>query len=196
MDSRKPWMRFGGAAGLVASGLIAGGVLAGTFTATAAEDTPAPESSTSQQAGEELLTGDTKSQVEAAVLAEYPGATIERTETESGGGYESHIVTADGERLTVLVGEDFAVTGTEAGGRGGRARGPGRGVPGGRRRPRAPRSPAPGTGEPDHRGAGQQLTARVRSGPARGRRTSGTGPGRTDFGTWRRRRSPGRRPRG
>ena len=42
MDSRKPWMRFGGAAGLVASGLIAGGVLAGTLTATAAEDTPAP----------------------------------------------------------------------------------------------------------------------------------------------------------
>ena len=117
MDSRKPWMRFGGAAGLVASGLIAGGVLAGTLTATAAEDTPTPESSTSQQA-EEPLTGDIKSQVEAAVLAEYPGATIERTETESGGGYESHIVTADGERLTVLVGEDFAVTGTEAGGRG------------------------------------------------------------------------------
>ena len=28
MNSRKPWMRFGGAAGLVASGLIAGGVLA------------------------------------------------------------------------------------------------------------------------------------------------------------------------
>jgi hypothetical protein len=120
MDGTKPWMRFGGAAGLVASGLIAGGVLAGTLTATAAEDTATPESSTSQQAGEELLTGDTKSQVEAAVLAEYPDATIARTETDSGGGYESHIVTADGERLTVLVGEDFTVTGTEAGGRGGR----------------------------------------------------------------------------
>jgi hypothetical protein len=126
MNSRKPWMRFGGAAGLVASGLIAGGVLAGTLTANAAED-PATgtESSTSQAAGEELLTGDTKTQVEDAVLAEHPDATIERTETDSGGVYESHIVTADGDRLAALVDEDFAVTGTETGGRGGR--GPGGG---------------------------------------------------------------------
>ena len=102
-------------------------VLAGTFTASAAGDTPTTgaESSTSQAAGEELLTGDTKTQVEEAVLAEYPGATIERTETDAGGVYESHIVPADGERLTVLVDEDFAVTGTETGGRGGR--GPGGG---------------------------------------------------------------------
>jgi hypothetical protein len=124
MNTPKPWMRFGGAAGLVASGLIAGGVLAGTLTANAAED-PATgtESSTGQAAGEELLTGDTLTSVEDAVLAEYPDATIERTETDSGGVYESHIVTADGENLTVLVDEDYAVTGTETGGRGGR--GPG-----------------------------------------------------------------------
>ncbi len=127
MSSTKPWTRFGGAAGLVASGLIAGGVLAGTFTASAAEGTATTgaESSTSQPAGEELLTGDTKTQVEEAVLAEHPGATIERRETDAGGVYESHIVTADGERLTVLVDEDFAVTGTETDGRGGR--GPGSG---------------------------------------------------------------------
>jgi hypothetical protein len=127
MSSTKRWTRFGGAAGLVASGLIAGGVLAGTFTAGAAEDpaTTAPESSTSQAAGEELLTGDTKTQVEVAVLAEYPGATVQRTETDAGGVYESHIVTADGQRLTVLVDENFAVTGTEKAGRGGR--GPGGG---------------------------------------------------------------------
>jgi hypothetical protein len=124
MSSGKRWKRFGGAAGLVAGGLIAGGVLAGAVTASAAEDTGG-DSSTSQVA-EELLTGETKSQVEAAVLAEYPGATIERTETDSGGVYESHIVTADGERLTVLVGEDFTVTGTETGRPGGPAgRGPG-----------------------------------------------------------------------
>ena len=120
MSSAKPWKRFGGAAGLVASGLIAGGVLAGTFTASAAEDTGTPDSETSTtQQAEELLTGDPKSQVEAAVMAEYPRATIERTETDSGGVYESHIVTAEGERLTVLVGEDFTVTGTETGGHGG-----------------------------------------------------------------------------
>jgi hypothetical protein len=132
MPDTKPWKRYGGAVGLVASGLVAGGVLAGTISAGAAEDTAAgTESSTSQsaedssrpqRAAEELLTGDTKSQVEAAVLTEYPDATIERSETDSSGVYESHIVTADGERLTVLVGEDFAVTGTETGGRGGGGR--------------------------------------------------------------------------
>jgi hypothetical protein len=131
MSDTRTWKRYGGAAGRVASGLVAGGVLAGTLTATAAEDTTAGTAgSTSRSAEdtrperpvEEALTGDVASQVEAAVLAEYPGATIERSETDSGGVYEAHIVTADGERLTVLVGEDFTVTGTETGGpgRGGR----------------------------------------------------------------------------
>jgi hypothetical protein len=70
MSSTKPWTRFGGAAGLVASGLIADGVLAGTFTASAAEGTATTgaESSTSQSAGEELLTGDTETQVLDHVL--------------------------------------------------------------------------------------------------------------------------------
>lgn len=125
---KRTWRRVGGAAGLVAAGALAGGILAGSLSATA-DDTTDGTSSTSQvdpsqpqRADEELLTGDTKTQVEEAVLAEYPDATIERTETDSGGVYESHIVTADGERLTVLVGEDFTVTGTEAGGRGGHHR--------------------------------------------------------------------------
>ena len=73
-----------------------------------------------------MLTGDTKSKVEAAVLAKYPGATIQRTETDSDGVYESHIVTADGQQVIVQVGEDFAVTGTQTGGHGGH------GGPGGR----------------------------------------------------------------
>jgi hypothetical protein len=131
MNSTQPWKRFGGAAGLVATGLIAGGVLAGTLTAGAATDSTAStgtESSTSQSAvdpsqpqrsDEELLTGDTKTQVEEAVLAQYPDAAIERTETDSGGVYESHVVTADGQHLIVLVDEDFAVTGTDTGGHGG-----------------------------------------------------------------------------
>jgi hypothetical protein len=66
-----------------------------------------------QRADEELLTGDTAEQVTEAVLAEYPDATIERVETDSGGVYEAHVVTTDDERLTVLVNEDFEVTGTE-----------------------------------------------------------------------------------
>ncbi|WP_448613246.1 hypothetical protein [Modestobacter sp. URMC 112] len=133
MSDTKTWKRYGGALGLVAGGLVAGGVLAGTVTAGAAEDTSGgTDSSTSAEdprpgrGDEEALTGDVRTQVEAAVLAAYPDADIERSETDSGGVYESHVVTADGERLTVLVGEDFAVTGTETGGpgRGGRG-GPG-----------------------------------------------------------------------
>ena len=128
MNSR-PWKRYGTAAGLVASGVVAGGILAGTLSANADDGTTGDSGGATSQADvdpsqpqrtdEELLTGDTKSKVEDAVLAEYPDATIERTETDSEGVYESHIVTTDGEHLTVQVGEDFAVTGTENGGGGG-----------------------------------------------------------------------------
>src|SRR4051794_8638590 len=126
MENTKKWRRWSGAAGLVATGAVAGGILAGTLGASAAETTTT-DSSTSpstvdpsqpQRSDEQLLTGDTKTQVEEAVLAQYPDATIERTETDSGGVFESHIVTADGERVIVLVGEDFAVTGTDSGGHG------------------------------------------------------------------------------
>jgi hypothetical protein len=131
---KRAWVR---SAALVGSGLIAGGILAGTLTAVAADDeTGTTDSSTVQEDGrghhggpgngdpsqpqrddEELLTGDTATQVTDAVLAEYPDATIERVETDSGGVYEAHIITADDERLTVLVGENFEITGTESHGR-------------------------------------------------------------------------------
>jgi hypothetical protein len=124
----RPWKRYGMAAGLVASGVVAGGILAGTLSASAADGTAtSTDSSTSdttvdpsqpQRSDETLLTGDTKSKVEDAVLAKYPDATIERTESDSDGVYESHIVTTDGEHLIVQVGEDFAVTGTDTGGGG------------------------------------------------------------------------------
>jgi hypothetical protein len=59
------------------------------------------------------LTGDTKTKVEGAVLAKYPGATIVRTETntDSSAPYESHITTSAGKELEVLVSKDFAVVG-------------------------------------------------------------------------------------
>jgi hypothetical protein len=133
----KNWRRFGGAAGLIASGVVAGGILAGTFSASAATTTaPAAASSSStsstatadqsqpQRSDEKLLTGDTKAKVEAAVLAKYAGATIVRTETDSDGVYESHIVTSAGQQTIVQVGKDFTVTGTQTGG------GPGGGQPG------------------------------------------------------------------
>ena len=62
-------------------------------------------------AGETALTGDAKQKVEAAVLARYPGATIERTETNNGSNapYEAHIRTRGGEELEVLVSRSFEV---------------------------------------------------------------------------------------
>ncbi|WP_138735294.1 hypothetical protein [Modestobacter excelsi] len=125
MDSTRRWQRWTGGAGLVAAGVVAGGILAGTLSANAAEGTTATDSTSSesavdpsqpQRSDEQLLTGDTKTEVEAAVLAQYPGATIERTETDSDGVYESHVVTADGDHLIVQVGEDLTVTGTDSGG--------------------------------------------------------------------------------
>ena len=57
------------------------------------------------------LTGDTKDKVEAAVLAEYSGATIVRTETngDASAPYEAHITTSAGAELEVLVSKDFKV---------------------------------------------------------------------------------------
>lgn len=133
MDSRKSVKRWGGIAGLIATGAVAGGILASTVSASADESSTSSTPSTSQSAvdpsqpqrsDEQLLTGDTKTKVEAAVLAKYPGATIERTETDSGGVYESHVVTIDGNHVIVEVGSDFTVTGTDTGGPGG---GPGGG---------------------------------------------------------------------
>jgi hypothetical protein len=62
-------------------------------------------------AGETALTGDTKTKVEAAVLAKYPGATIVRTETnaDTSAPYESHIKTSAGNELEVHVSGAFAV---------------------------------------------------------------------------------------
>jgi hypothetical protein len=127
------WRSRGAAAALVAGGLLAGGVLASTLAATAA--TPAPtatssspaaadphatrDESKSQRPDETLLTGTTAAKVRAAALAKYPGATIQRVETDSDGVYEAHLVTAAGQRVTVEVGKTFAITGEEAGGHGG-----------------------------------------------------------------------------
>src|SRR5215212_5872230 len=100
---RRAWVR---SAALVGSGLIVGGIVAGTVAANAADDgTTTPGSTATQEVrdhgrghhggngdpsqpqrdDEELLTGDTATQVTDAVLAEYPDATMERVETDSGG---------------------------------------------------------------------------------------------------------------
>jgi uncharacterized membrane protein YkoI len=98
-------------------------------TATTAPTAPDPSTGGHQANGitEELLTGDVADKVEAAVLAEYPDATIQRLETDAeGSAYEAHIQQADGTQATVKLDESFAITGTETGGPGG-GRGGGRG---------------------------------------------------------------------
>ncbi len=140
--------RWGAGAALVAAGLAGGVILAGTVSANAASPSPSASSSTStpaagsgstggtttidpskpQRPDEKLLTGTTAEKVRAAALAKYPGATIERVETNAGGVYEAHIVTTAGQHLIVEVGSDFAVTGTDTMGGG---RGPGGSGPGG-----------------------------------------------------------------
>jgi hypothetical protein len=81
-----------------------------------------------QRSDETLLTGDVADKVTAAVLAEYPGATIVRVETDSDGVYEAHITKADGTQVSVEVDKSYTVTGEEAGGMRG---GHGGGMPGG-----------------------------------------------------------------
>jgi hypothetical protein len=158
MTDPKTWKRAAGGAGLVAAGLVAGGILAGTLSANAADTgtTTAPEGPTGssssapvdpsqpQRSDETLLTGDPKASVEKAVLAKYPDATIERTETDSDGVYESHIVTAAGDHVIVQVDKSFAVTGTQTGG------GPGGGPGGGHH---GPDGDADDTGTADSGGA-------------------------------------------
>jgi len=128
--------RWGTGAAFLASGLVAGGVLAGSLTANAASTdsgTSTSSGTTTQQApmnpgdptksqrpDEHLLTGDTAAKVKAAALAKYPGATIQRVETDSDGVYEAHLVTSAGQQVTVEVDKSFTVTGTESmGGPGG-----------------------------------------------------------------------------
>lgn len=135
------WRRWGAGAALGVAGLVAGGALAGTLAANAADTSSSSSNSPSAAAApaadntggnvdgsksirpdEQLLTGVTANKVRAAALAKYPGATVLRVETDSDGVYEAHLRTSSGERVTVEMGKDSAVTGTETGG-------PGRGGP-------------------------------------------------------------------
>jgi hypothetical protein len=123
------WKKVAAAGGLVLAGLTVGGALAGAASASADPSTPAATGSSSsvsgpvdqsrgQRSDEQLLTGDAADKVRAAALAKYPGATIQRVETDSDGVYEAHLLTAAGDRVTVEMGKDYVVTGDEAGGPG------------------------------------------------------------------------------
>ena len=64
-------------------------------------------------AGETALSGTTLTKVKVAVLVKYPNATFDRVETDRDGVYEAHINTAAGDRVTVELDKNYAITGTE-----------------------------------------------------------------------------------
>jgi hypothetical protein len=101
---------------LVLAGFGGGVLLATGGIADAASGSSSASSSTGTaggHTGETPLTGTTAAKVRAAALAKYPGATVERVETDSDGVYEAHIVTEAGASLVVQVDKSFTVTGTE-----------------------------------------------------------------------------------
>ncbi len=109
------WLKTG-AIGL--AGLAAGGILASAVTATAEDSTSGASASQSDRGplgDEQALTGATAHKVREAALATYPGATVDRVETDSEGVYEAHLVTSDGTPVTVQVDKSFTVTGTQTG---------------------------------------------------------------------------------
>jgi len=142
---------------LVLAGFGAGAAIAVTGSASAATDavssgvssavgggTENLDPSRSIRSDEHLLSGTTARKVRAAALARYPGATIQRVETDSDGVYEVHVVTSAGKQVVVQVGKDFQVTGTQSWGAGG---GPGRGDGDGDG-PRAGTAAGPSAGSP------------------------------------------------
>lgn len=127
-----------GAAGLLTAGLLAGGAMSisaasaadstatsvtSTSTDSSTTDANAPAgapdifSSTSVRPDEKNVTGDDKAKLEAAALAEVPGATVIRAETDGNDGatYEVHMKKADGSVVTVEFDANFKVTGTHDG---------------------------------------------------------------------------------
>ena len=163
--------------GLVSVGVVTGAVIAATGFASAADNTttPAPASQSQQsedsngttqtpdrpgapdghdmnRPAEEPLTGDTATKVEAAVMAKYPGATIERMEKDANGEgvFEAHIIKADGTDAVVFLDTSFAVTGEKVCGPDGGPHGGPQGGP----RSEGPGHEGPGHKEPGHEGHG------------------------------------------
>jgi hypothetical protein len=119
---------FAGGAALAATGSASASTDAGTRAVTEGPGQAAdrPDPGRSVRPDEHLLTGTTAAKVKAAALATYPGATVQRVETDSDGVYEAHVVTSAGDQVIVQVGKDFTVTGTQTGGGRGGHGGPGR----------------------------------------------------------------------
>ena len=119
--TRKNKARAGIIAGAALAAMAVAGI-AGSTIANAADSSTSSSSSASSSAdkkthvAEEALTGATAESVKAAVLAKYPGATIDKMEKDSDGTsvYEAHITKTDGTKAKVLLDSSFAITGEDA----------------------------------------------------------------------------------
>jgi uncharacterized membrane protein YkoI len=112
---------------VVAAGAVAIGLAAGSYGVASAAGSSGSDSTSGLGAGtssgqsaqpwggqrsdETLLTGETKSRVEAAATAKLSGAAVVRVETDAAGNaaYEVHMVKPDGTTVTVYVDEQFDV---------------------------------------------------------------------------------------
>ena len=63
--------------------------------------------------GETPLTGADADKATAAAVAEFPGGTVLRVETDADGTYEAHVRKADGTEVEVKMDKDFNVTSVE-----------------------------------------------------------------------------------
>ena len=112
------------AGALVLAGFGGGAALAAGGVADAASSVTHTAQGDDGHAGGTPLTGTTAAKVKAAALAKYPGATVDRVETDTDGVYEAHIVTKADDHLEVQIDKNFEVTGTETfSGHGGRDHG-------------------------------------------------------------------------
>jgi hypothetical protein len=116
-------------AGAVALGVALGSygiasAATGSSTTTSSSATPsapltapaAPQGWGAQRSDETLLTGDTAAKVKEVALAQVPGATVDRVETDADGhaAYEAHVTKSDGSLATVYVDKDLNFVSVES----------------------------------------------------------------------------------
>jgi hypothetical protein len=103
----------------IASAASGSGGSSGSSSAAASSGSQshsAPRGWGGQRSDETLLTGETKSKVEAAARARGSGGTIVRVETDADGNaaYEAHMTRSDGTPVTVYVNRDFEVVAVDS----------------------------------------------------------------------------------
>ncbi len=122
-----------GSYGIASAASGSGSNSSGSNGSNASAAAPSPQRPWGRQRSDEtLLTGDTSSKVRALALAEVPGGTIVRVETDADGNaaYEAHMTKADGTPVTVYVSKALDVVSVQAG-----MPGPPNGPPNGRAAP-------------------------------------------------------------